>query len=392
MQALERKASREDYLSTLNSFNNSSNDVIMHFTKEIGWTKPPDGNNMLEIHKGTEKVSETNSINGYSEEPLLPSFLPSAPHSFSVKIDAEKQRNILLPYRKNVAPDLRHPPASAGELTVNFTREERLILYEHTLKNAASVAVPPELLPMEVNASSETQPKELSGLELKKAMRDFKRRRQAYRTKISTKNKSQTEVTREIIHNMMALLGMQEPKLDFPGTSDRLHAPLCNPDCDNDLYTLGKSSEFMTSVHQGAVDSHHVKDMNYTKHQEQKPKRSEQKSHSRSRNPKESVKYQKYDSLSHDSNRFLTKDEKKHRRMEKKCDMKSEGHDTSDKYQPRFKDRGSSQGKEKKRKKDESEYRIYKQRKMSRKKEKYENEERHHRQEAFSSRSKKKEK
>lgn len=101
MQALERKASREDYLSTLNSFNNSSNDVIMHFTKEIGWTKPPDGNNMLEIHKGTEKVSETNSINGYSEEPLLPSFLPSAPHSFSVKIDAEKQRNILLPYRKN---------------------------------------------------------------------------------------------------------------------------------------------------------------------------------------------------------------------------------------------------------------------------------------------------
>ncbi|KAK8382675.1 hypothetical protein O3P69_015477 [Scylla paramamosain] len=185
----------------------------MHFTKEIGWTKPPDGNNMLEIHKGTEKVSETNSINGYI---------------FLLRLMPRSKEIFLLPYRKNavcmkipLAPDLRHPPASAGELTVNFTREERLILYEHTLKNAASVAVPPELLPMEVNASSETQPKELSGLELKKAMRDFKRRRQAYRTKISTKNKSQTEVTREIIHNMMALLGMQEPKLDFPGTSDR---------------------------------------------------------------------------------------------------------------------------------------------------------------------------
>lgn len=40
----------------------------------------------------------------------------------------------------------------------------------------------------------EEQPKELSGLELAKAMRDFKRRRQAYRTKVSTKNKSHTEV------------------------------------------------------------------------------------------------------------------------------------------------------------------------------------------------------
>ncbi|XP_045138275.1 uncharacterized protein LOC123520230 isoform X2 [Portunus trituberculatus] len=288
-----------------------------------------------------------------------------------------------------MAPDLRHPPASAGELTVNFSREERLILYEHTLKNAASVPTPPELLPMDVSGSSETQPKELSGLELKKAMRDFKRRRQAYRTKISTKNKSQNEVTREIIDNMMALLGLQDPKLDLPGTSGRLHAQQCNEDCDNDLYTLGKSSGFMTSVCQDAIDSHQVKNIDYTKHQEQKTKRSKQKSHSRSRNPKERIKYQQYDTSSHDTSRFL--DERKHRRMGKKYEMKSERHDTPDRYQSRSKDRGWNQGKEKKRKKDESEYRTYEQRKISKKEEKYENEERHYRQEAFSSRSKKRE-
>ena len=49
MQALERETSREDYVATLNSFNDSSNDVIMHFTKEIGWTKVLDGNNMLKV-------------------------------------------------------------------------------------------------------------------------------------------------------------------------------------------------------------------------------------------------------------------------------------------------------------------------------------------------------
>lgn len=38
------------------------------------------------------------------------------------------------------------------------------------------------------------EPKELTGLELKKALRDFKRRRQTYRTKVSTKDKNYTEV------------------------------------------------------------------------------------------------------------------------------------------------------------------------------------------------------
>lgn len=41
---------------------------------------------LLQVPKGTEKVTETNIFNEYSEEPLLPSFLLLDSHSFSVKI------------------------------------------------------------------------------------------------------------------------------------------------------------------------------------------------------------------------------------------------------------------------------------------------------------------
>lgn len=108
-------------------------------------------------------------------------------------------------------PDCRTPPKSAGELVANFSKEERLALYEYTLKHAAPVVKPPELLsPEEVLHSHNPTSGDLTPLELKKAMRDFKRRRQAYRTKVSTKNKSQVQVTREIIHNMMVFLGTEE--------------------------------------------------------------------------------------------------------------------------------------------------------------------------------------
>lgn len=276
---------------------------------------------------------------------------------------------------------------------MNFTREERLILYEHTLKTATPVATPPELLPVEMTESFESQPKELSGLELKKAMRDFKRRRQAYRTKVSTKNKTQTEVTREIILNMMALVGVEEPELDLSGTSNRLPAPLSTPDGENDSDTLDKRTGVMSSGHRTATDSQQMRDLNYAKHPEQRPKRSEQESHGRSRNSRESVKDQKYDNRCHDSNRFSIKDEKNHWRMNKKCDIRSEGQGTSDKHQSRYRDKASSHYREKRRKSnDDLEYRGYDHREMRRdKKDKYENEGRYHRQESFSSKSRRRE-
>ncbi|XP_068202332.1 U11/U12 small nuclear ribonucleoprotein 48 kDa protein-like isoform X2 [Palaemon carinicauda] len=154
-------------------------------------------------------ILDKDEENTYSEEPLLPC-LPLSSQS-GVLIDAEKQREILKPFWKQAGPDCRTPPKSAGELVANFSKEERLALHEYTLSHAVAVAKPPELLsPEEVLNSNEPTSGDLTPLELKKAMRDFKRRRQAYRTKVSTKNKSQTQVTREIIHNMMVFFGAEE--------------------------------------------------------------------------------------------------------------------------------------------------------------------------------------
>ncbi|KAG7176007.1 U11/U12 small nuclear ribonucleoprotein 48 kDa protein-like [Homarus americanus] len=194
--AAHQMTQREEYLKSLNSFIESSSDVINRFTK---------------FPETSETGMETLGYNSFSEEPLLPSAsIPSPSADFALTIDADKQRELLIPYKKIAGPDTRQPPSCAGELTACFSKEERLAMYEYTLQSAARVATPPEILPMETYKSVDNQPKELSELELMKAVRDFKRRRQAYRTKVSTKNKSQTQVTREIIHNMMVFLGAEE--------------------------------------------------------------------------------------------------------------------------------------------------------------------------------------
>ena len=187
---------------------------------------------------------------------------------------------------------------------------------------------------------------------------------------------------------MMALLGMEEANFDMCETP-KCAPPLCNADGDNDLDTLDKRAGFNTSVHQSVTNSRQMKDVNYyTKHREERLRRSEHENHSRNRSPRESMKYQKYDNASHDTNRYLSKDEKKYRGMEKRYDKKSEGRGTPEKYQARCKDRGSSQSREMRRGKnnDESEYKDYEHRKRKKhKKDKYDNEERHHREEYFSS-------
>ncbi|XP_064109539.1 U11/U12 small nuclear ribonucleoprotein 48 kDa protein-like isoform X2 [Macrobrachium nipponense] len=173
--------------------------------------------------------------------------------------DAEKQREILKPFWKQAGPDCRTPPKSAGELVANFSKEERLALYEYTLKHAASVAKPPELLsPEEVLHSHNPTSGDLTPLELKKAMRDFKRRRQAYRTKVSTKNKSQVQVTREIIHNMMVFLGTEEIEHKTgsgtqPSHSDRKRKPSSSPRDD----TGSEASVLMDSKKIKTEDSSH---------------------------------------------------------------------------------------------------------------------------------------
>nr|XP_045581076.1 uncharacterized protein LOC123744894 isoform X2 [Procambarus clarkii] len=204
------KTSREDYLGRLKRFIQSSSDVVKKFSLEMGWrssldramSQPEESSsfNCTRRRWSSGKGMNTQMHNEYSAEPFLPSdFVSSASNIVTIGYE-----------------DTRQPPSSAGELMVNFSREERLAMYEYSLQNASSVAVPPEILPLETLAPVDNQPKGLSELELKQALRDFKRRRQAYRTKVSTKNKSQTQVTREIIHNMMVILGAEELDTETP--------------------------------------------------------------------------------------------------------------------------------------------------------------------------------
>lgn len=217
MQRNPSHSSRSEYLSNLEDFLETARDNLRNFTETLGWTEIKD---VTDMHSNSEKTRSPEKSNEFNEEPLLPA-IPVKGVS-AITIDADVQRNVLAAYRRPDAPDQRQPPLAAGELIANFSRQERVALYEYTLQNAAGVAPPPELSMMENVFKKEEQPKELSGLELAKAMRDFKRRRQAYRTKVSTKNKSHTEVAREIIHNMMVYIGATELETDAPHQTSEL--------------------------------------------------------------------------------------------------------------------------------------------------------------------------
>ncbi|KAK3864744.1 hypothetical protein Pcinc_029602 [Petrolisthes cinctipes] len=223
---------------------------MQNLKKTLDWTGPAASQYCLQKSLKSSEVTnstEKEETNEYSEEPLLPSWpsMSLTSTTFTCTIGADTQNNILKPFQKT-AVCIRNqyamypfmtllylywltylqynefylrdvglerrcmpPPASAGELMAHFTREERLAMYEFTFTHSQAPPTPPQLVPMEALTPADgEEPRELTGLELKKALRDFKRRRQAYR-KVSTKHKKYTEVTREIIENMMGLLGME---------------------------------------------------------------------------------------------------------------------------------------------------------------------------------------
>ncbi|KAK4323395.1 hypothetical protein Pmani_005889 [Petrolisthes manimaculis] len=213
---MNKKSSQQHYLQDLREFLQSSDRVMQNLKKTLEWTGPAASQYCLQ--KGLKSSEVTNSTekeetNEYSEEPLLPSWpsMSLTSTTYTCTIDADTQNNILKPFQKtDVGLERRcmPPPASAGELMAHFTREERLAMYDFTFTHSQAPPTPPQLVPMEALTPADgEEPKELTGLELKKALRDFKRRRQAYR-KVSTKDKKYTEVTREIIENMMGFLGM----------------------------------------------------------------------------------------------------------------------------------------------------------------------------------------
>lgn len=107
---------RQDYLQSLTGFIQSSRDAIKKFTQEMGWTVPPERprskmeNSPLSSHTKCPETSQngmdTRIYNEYSNEPLLPSNLVSSTPIFNVTIDANRQRNLLLPYKQTLLQTL----------------------------------------------------------------------------------------------------------------------------------------------------------------------------------------------------------------------------------------------------------------------------------------------
>ncbi|KAK8753206.1 hypothetical protein OTU49_003273 [Cherax quadricarinatus] len=107
---------RQDYLQSLTGFIQSSRDAIKKFTQEMGWTVPPERprskmeNSPLSSHTKCPEASQngmdTRIYNEYSNEPLLPSNLVSSTPIFNVTIDANRQRNLLLPYKQTLLQTL----------------------------------------------------------------------------------------------------------------------------------------------------------------------------------------------------------------------------------------------------------------------------------------------
>lgn len=183
------------------------------FFDAVNWNKSADLC-VQKILKGQttthSQEDESPDSNPYSDEPFLPSPTlrgsSTAPHPSSVvHIDAEKQREILKPFWKSASPDTRSPPRCLAEEWLLFSTEERRALHQYALQHTVPPPTPPELLLKQPEPSADN----LTDVELKKRQRDMTRRRQAYRT-TATGSKSLTEVTREMIDNIMEMIGAEK--------------------------------------------------------------------------------------------------------------------------------------------------------------------------------------
>ncbi|XP_076063963.1 uncharacterized protein LOC143038537 isoform X2 [Oratosquilla oratoria] len=199
------------FLEGLSKFIESSERTLEHFLDKIGWSdfKSPELNTVSDVNSFNREIKLDE--NKYSEELILPSYMISKEKSQHVIIDAELQKSILEKITDKDAASARPTPSTASELSAEFDTKERLALYEYVIKHTTPPAVLPlvhsmTLDPGEITNCDSKDKGQLSHLELMKLERDLKRRRQAYRTKVSTKNKSYSEVLREVVASMMELV------------------------------------------------------------------------------------------------------------------------------------------------------------------------------------------
>ncbi|KAK6625323.1 hypothetical protein RUM43_005620 [Polyplax serrata] len=110
---------------------------------------------------------------------------------------------------------LRPVPNSSSSLDSNFTREEKLALYDYVIDNTKKQNLYSDLYFQETE--KKVDKKEMTPWEIAAAERDAKRRRASYRNKVHTNRKTYTEVLKEVIDSQMEML--KEDEMEKPNST-----------------------------------------------------------------------------------------------------------------------------------------------------------------------------
>ncbi|XP_058116321.1 membrane-associated guanylate kinase, WW and PDZ domain-containing protein 1-like isoform X2 [Anopheles coustani] len=175
-------ANKDLVVNQLNDFIEHSENRIDALLSKFGWTK----DNLLQ----TESIAPNEQVADVNERPKLEETFPPSFHSinapFSIRMGVPLE-----------AICSRDPPTSLEELHVNFTPEERLLLYEHAVKNTVHPPNVPDIK-IRFKPDSHSEEKHASWPEIAAMERDSRRRNPKHR--VARNPLTYNEELRHLIH------------------------------------------------------------------------------------------------------------------------------------------------------------------------------------------------
>lgn len=196
-------ANKDLVVKQLNDFIENSESRIDALLSKLGWTK----DDLLK----TDSIMPNEQVKDGNERPKLEETFPPSFHSpdapCSIRMDSVKQAEAILEgLYQNPSFELgvpleaicsRDPPSSIEELHVNFTREERLLLYEHAVKNTVHPPNVPDIK-IRFKPDSHSEEKHASWPEIAAMERDSRRRNPKHR--VARNPLPYNEELRHLIH------------------------------------------------------------------------------------------------------------------------------------------------------------------------------------------------
>ncbi|XP_055642075.1 uncharacterized protein LOC129778925 [Toxorhynchites rutilus septentrionalis] len=176
----------EDRKATLNNFTNfieKSNQCVNDLLTELGWER-----SKLKVPSEDPGHKRSQSVNRIHGEEFPETFLDKH-HASSLKIDEQKTISIFKE-AMNTIPGIqtaipvenlvdRSVPSSHQDLIINFTKDERLALYQHVIRNTPKIDPPVDI---EISFRKYDKGAKMTSLtEIASYRRDIRRRNQKYR-------------------------------------------------------------------------------------------------------------------------------------------------------------------------------------------------------------------